>query len=217
MPIDQARVVHGVVASVAAFSLVWQLVLVVQGSAVLDETLIPPLGARVVNYFSFFTIESNLLVLGTSCALAVNPAREGMTWRVLRMNAIVGITVTGVVHWFLLRPTLHLSGASFVVDKLLHVVIPLLTVLAWVAAGPREKLDGMVVVGNLVWPAVWAAYTLVRGAITAWYPYPFIDAGTLGYPRTLVNIAGIAVLLTVVALLVVGAERMLARRPVASH
>jgi len=46
------------------------------------------------------------------------------------MNAVVGITVTGVVHWFLLRPILDLTGASYAVDKLLHVVVPLFAVLA---------------------------------------------------------------------------------------
>ncbi len=211
MTAGRARLVHAVVAGVTAFAVMWQLVLVVQGNAVLDESVIPTLGTRIVNFFSFFTIESNLLVLGTSLVLALDPGRNGPMWRVLRMNAVVGIVVTGVVHWFFLRPLLHLTGASLAVDKLLHVVVPLLAVLAWILAGPRGQANTPLIAYSLIWPVSWAVYTLTRGALIHWYPYPFLDAKTLGYPHTLANIFGIALLLTAVALAVVAADRSLAR------
>jgi hypothetical protein len=34
------------------------------------------------------------------------------------------------------------------------------------------------------------AYTFIRGALTAWYPYPFIDVNTIGYPQAIIT-AGI--------------------------
>jgi hypothetical protein len=42
-------------------------------------------------------------------------------------------------------------------------------------------------VGSLIWPLLWFVYTLARGALSHWYPYPFVDAATHGYGRVIVN------------------------------
>jgi hypothetical protein len=38
-----------------------------------------------------------------------------------------------------------------------------------------------------VWPLVYLLWTVVHGAISDWYPYPFIDADELGFGRMLRN------------------------------
>ena len=75
-PVARARALHLVVALVAVLAVLWQLVLVVQGAAVLDETTVPPLATRVVRFFCYFTVLSNLLVLVTSVLLVVWMARR---------------------------------------------------------------------------------------------------------------------------------------------
>ena len=113
------------------------------------------------------------------------------------------------MHWFFLRPLLDLHGWAFVTDKLLHVVVPLLAVAGWVAFGPRRRLDvADRVLPALLWPAAWLVYTLVMGAITSWYPYPFLDVGVHGYGTVLVTS-----LLVAVALLAVLAVLVLVDRP----
>ena len=87
----------------------------------LDETDQPGLGIRLGRLISYFTVQSNVLVAVTSVQLARDPGRDGPTWRVVRLAAVVGITVTGVVHFLLLRPLLDLDGADYVADKLLHL------------------------------------------------------------------------------------------------
>ena len=57
---------------------------------------------------------------------------------------------------------------------------------------------------------LWVGYTLVRGSITGWWPYPFIDVDELGWGRVLVNVVGVAVLFGLVGLAFVGADRLLA-------
>lgn len=121
--------------------------------------------------------------------------------------------MTGVVHWFLLRPLLHLSGSSFVVDKLLHVVVPVLAVFAWIVAGPRGQAARPQVLGSLLWPLLWGAFTLVRGSVTAWWPYPFLDVDTLGWGRVLLSLAGVAVLFAACGACFVVLDRWLGRRP----
>jgi hypothetical protein len=207
-----ARVVHAVVAVVATFAIIWQLVLVWQGGRVLDETELPSLATRLVRFVSYFTILSNVLVVATSVVLVRTPDRDGAWWRVVRTATVVGITITGLVHWFLLRPILDLHGSDAVVDKLLHVVVPLLAVAAWAVVGPRGRVGPRDVGLSLLWPVAWTAYTIVRGVVVDWYPYPFLDLDELGWGRVVANVVGIAVLFVLVGFVVIGADRLLQRR-----
>ena len=160
----------------AVAALVLQLVLVVQGGRVLDESGAQPgLEVRLGRLVSYFTIQSNLLVAVTTAQLARHPAGDGSVWRVLRVAGVVGITVTGVVHFLLLRPLLDLDGADYAADKLLHMVVPVLAVLGWAVFGPRPRISGRDVALAICWPLVWLTWTLAVGALSGWYPYPFLD------------------------------------------
>ncbi|GAB3252279.1 Pr6Pr family membrane protein [Nocardioides dilutus] len=175
MNVGGARAWHAVIAAVAVTALVLQLVLVVQGGRVLDEADQPGLGIRLGRLISYFTIQSNVLVAVTSVQLARDPDRDGSTWRAVRLAAVVGITVTGVVHFLLLRPLLDLDGADYVADKLLHMVVPVLAVVGWAVFGPRPRIDRRAVRLALCWPLAWLAWTLLVGGLSGWYPYPFLD------------------------------------------
>ncbi len=183
-----ARIWHALTFTAAAFALILQLALVLQGRPHLGDSLPeieaagrPDLGTRLVRFCSYLTIWFNVMVAGTCAVLAVNPVHDGRLWRGLRLNAVVVGVVGGIVHWFLLRPLLDLHGADYIADKLLHVVVPLLTTVGWLVFGPRGRVDRNDLFAFLVVPLVWLAYTLVRGAIVDWYPYPFIDVGQHGY------------------------------------
>ena len=45
----------------------------------------------------------------------------------------------------------------------------------------------------LIYPLVYLCFALNRGALTSRYPYPFIDAGKLGYASALANTAALLV------------------------
>lgn len=189
----RARRVHLVVAVVAWAAVVLQLLLVLQGSVVLDETDPPGLGARIYRFFAYFTIQSNLLIAIVSTALARNPSLDGTGWRIARLAGIVGITVTGVVHFVLLRPLLHLDGADWLADKMLHMVVPVVAVAAWTWVGPRPRASARVAAYALIWPVVWTAWTLVFGQLDGWFPYPFLDPAENGWGAVGIASAGIAI------------------------
>jgi len=197
---------HLVVALVATVALVLQFWLVWQGHAVLDDANPPDRAERVIRFVGYFTVLSNLLVAGTSWTVASSRSPLASRFaRILYVDALVGIAVTGIVHWVLLRPLLSLEGADWWADKLLHVAVPLLAVLAWVAVGPR----GLVRASEIGWavlpPIVWLGYTLVRGAATGFYPYPFLNADHHGYPAVLATCVGVAGLFVALAF---GASRL---------
>ncbi len=191
---QRARQAHLLVALVVTAALVLQTVLVLQGGRVLDETGVPPLATRLGRLVSYFTIQSNLLVAVTAWRLWRDPARDGRWFRPVRLGAVVGITVTGLVHFVLLRPLLDLEGADWAADKLLHMVVPVLAVVVWVLAGPRPRVTWRTVGEALVWPVAWTAWTLVVGALSGWYPYPFLDHREDGVAAVVVACVGITVL-----------------------
>ncbi len=135
-----ARAWHLLTAFVAATALVLQLVLVIRGGRVLEEAHAPSMTLRLLRFVAYFTIQSNVLVLVSTAALARDPGRCRGGLRVVRTAAMTGIIVTGLVHWFLLRPLLHLHGADLVADKLLHLVVPLLALAGWLVFGPRPVM-----------------------------------------------------------------------------
>jgi hypothetical protein len=209
-----ARLWHGVTLSLAAAAVIYQLVRVFFGVPVLIEEEPPGLAERVVRLFSYFTIQSNLLVTAAAATLVRNPRRDGPGWRVLRLDSLIGITVTGIVHWIFLRPLVDLSGMAYASDKVLHVFVPLLAVGGWLLFGPRPRIGLRVIVLGLIWPAVWLAYTLVRGAFTGWFPYPFLDLDVQGSGSVALAALGVTALLLALSLVFWLGDR---RLPVASR
>jgi hypothetical protein len=46
---------------------------------------------------SYFTIESNLLVLAAAVSLVLAPGRDGRLWRVVRLDALLGVVIALVL------------------------------------------------------------------------------------------------------------------------
>lgn len=136
------------------------------------------------NFFSYFTILSNLLV-------AASFAAPGAFWRSARTRGAVTlyIAVVGLVYELVLRRLWHPQGAQFMADLLLHDAVPLAAVAHWLFLRERGALKGPDPIAWLLFPAAYLVYALLRGATTGWWAYPFIDASILGYARVLLNAA----------------------------
>ncbi|MFF1609878.1 Pr6Pr family membrane protein [Amycolatopsis sp. NPDC058278] len=153
---------------------------------------------RVANLLCFFTIDSNLLVVLASALVALGRAR-GRLFTVLWLDALAGIIVTGIVYQVALAGLHDLHGLAFFADTMLHKVTPFLFVLGWLLAGPRGTLTWRTVWWSLLYPLAWLAFTLPRGAVTGFYPYPFVDAGALGYGQVALNCVFIGLFFTALA------------------
>jgi hypothetical protein len=91
------------------------------------------------------------------------------------------ITIVGIVYSLVLRDLWNPQGLQKLADLLLHDVIPVVYLIFWLRFVPKGVLRWKDALQWLGFPAVYCAYSLVRGALTGWYPYPFIDAAQLGY------------------------------------
>ncbi|MBD5787178.1 Pr6Pr family membrane protein [Cellulosimicrobium terreum] len=173
----------------------------------------PTHAERVVRLFSYFTIQSNVLVGLVAVLLAVDPRRDGRVFRVARLDALLCIAVTGIVYNTVLRGIQDLSAAGQVSNLLLHVLSPLLAVAAWGLVGPRPRVSPATVWWSVAYPLAWIAYTFVRGAVVGWYPYPFLDVAAIGLGRAVVNTVVVAVVFVALAWLVRAVDRRLPATP----
>jgi hypothetical protein len=167
---------------------------------------------RYLGTISFFTIQSNILAGVVAFQLARNPDRDGSRWRVLRLDALLGITVTGIVYATVLARIHEPKGWEQVTtNALFHYVTPVAAVIGWIAFGPRPRITRTTLAAALCWPAAWFAYTLGRGAVDSWYPYPFVDVVTHGYGRVIANGVLVTVVLGLAGLLYRAGDRWLPR------
>lgn len=204
-----ARTWHTVTAAVVIAALVLQLGLVIDGSSVLVTENPPGLWLRLGRLVCYFTIQSNLLVAVASVWLALRPAADGPVLRAVRLAGTVGITVTGLVYFFLLRPLLDLHGLSHVADTLLHTVVPILAVAGWVVVGPRVRVDRRAIGIGFAWPLAWLVWTFIIGATTRWFPYPFLDFRQHSWSAVVVVCLGITALFAALFALAAWLDRRL--------
>lgn len=188
------------------------LVVQVWVAATADGGQFETVAGRVFNVFCYFTILSNVIVCATTTLLARDPDRDGPVFRAFRLAGITGIAVTGIVYHTVLRALYDMTGAAHVADLLLHTATPLLAVLGWLVFGPRGRTSPRTALHALLFPALYLVFTLIRGPIVDFYPYPFLDVAANGYAKVLLNSLGVAALFLFLAFGAVAVDRMLTAR-----
>jgi hypothetical protein len=166
------------------------------------------------NVFSYFTIHSAfLLVLALLLATMHTASRvpEPAWLTVFRGLATTYTVVSGVVFGTLLVNA-ELFNHMFLVplsSKVLHFVLPVYAVLDLLLAPGRNRLRWRTAGISLVFPALWAVYTMVRGELVGWYPYVFLDPAVVGgYGTVAVYALALSAFILLVAVLVVAATRL---------
>ncbi|MEJ2889493.1 Pr6Pr family membrane protein [Actinomycetospora aeridis] len=170
----------------------------------------------MIQTLSYFTIQSNILVLIVAVTLVADPGRDGRIWRILRLDALLGIVITGLVFDLVLIDYVHPSGWQLVATIGFHYIAPWATLLGWLLFGPRPRIDRSTMAWAFLWPFAWIVYTFLRGALVGWYPYPFLDVAEIGYARSIASTAiilGVAVVLVLIFKAIDGAQARTASRP----
>ena len=146
---------------------------------------------------------------------AINLVRPSTMFRAWRLAGLVGITITGVVYHWVLNEAHNPEGFAWVANLMAHYIVPIMAVIGFLVFGPRGQLTGRIVRLSLLFLVAWAVFTVIRGEIVGWYPYPFIDVIAHGYPRVIVNAILISLAYVGVAFLYLLIDRALSRRTAA--
>ena len=151
----------------------------------------------------FFTILTNFAV---AVAMTLAAFEKRLSDFVLGGLAL-SIMLVGVVYVTMLEHLYHLTGAELLADNLMHKVAPVAMALFWLICPPHGRLKWTAPLWWSLFPIAYFAYALRRGAVEGIYPYPFIDAGQIGYGHTLLNAAMIAAAFLVSGLALVWLDR----------
>ena len=173
----------------------------------------------LIFFFSFFTILTNLLVVTCYAALLFGRGRWAQFFAGARTQsaALVYIAIVATVYAALLRHSWSPGGLWMLADEALHTICPLLFALHWMLFVPKGRLSYWSVPFWQIWPSIYLAYVMARGALTGIYPYAFLDAGALGYLLTAKNIAIMIAFSVLLSLGVIAVDRLIARAKIAVH
>jgi hypothetical protein len=199
------NVVMGLTAALGWIGLILQFPLTIENSRVQGMTL----AGGIIAYLSFFTILTNLLIAIALTASLRPKSRVGRFFTRPGVTSALAayIATVGIVYSLLLRDLWNPEGLQKTADILLHDVVPLMFVGSWLFLFRKARLPWKGVLLWLAYPLAYLCFALVRGALTGRYPYPFIDAGKLGYAATLGNAAALLVAFAILCLVIVAIGR----------
>jgi hypothetical protein len=180
-----------------------------------------------INFFSYFTIDSNVgtVVVFVIGAVVLLRRMDDPRWfGILRACVTAYMAVTGIVYNTLLRGIeIPVNMVVPWTNEVLHVVGPLFIVADWLLAPGRLRLEWKHLWWVVSFPLVWAVYTMIRGPLAyndvaqkrTWYPYPFLDPSTSaeGYVSVAFYVVLIAAVICGVGAAVIWVSRRRERWP----
>ncbi len=134
---------------------------------------------RIVAFFSYFTIWSNILVIYIGYAIARNKSASRL-FGTLFATGLIMITITGLLYNTLILPVYPPKGWYWLTSSLIHLVVPVLYNYLWIKKGPRGNIASQRTLQILIIPIIYLIYTILHGVRIQQWPYKFLDLTSEG-------------------------------------
>ena len=167
----------------------------------------------IVRFFSYFTVQTNILAALVLTAFAIKTGPE--EWLVhpfVRSAVATYILMVGIIYDTVLRLLEPLQNMLSFTNLVMHYAMPLAYLAFWLTCVRKAGLRWYDPLLWLIYPLFYLGFVLVRGKMSGFYPYPFIDAKTLGYAGVAANTAGLLVVCAAIGMCLVLIGWWLARR-----
>jgi hypothetical protein len=167
-------------------------------------------GGAIVQLLSYFTIQNNILVALALTVLLLWPASK---WgRFFSKPTVLGamcvyITIVCLVYQLVLRKEHTQYGWFRFCDEVFHSISPLMFVLFWLIFIPKAKLPWAKAFNWLLYPLLYCFYVLIRGAMSDYYPYSFIDGTKLTYTHIFINCVFLLIAFLSIGLIFIAVDR----------
>lgn len=131
----------------------------------------------LAEHVSLFTIQTNF-VFGLTLVLSAAVRRASLPrwWDHLRGALTFYLVMAGIVYALLVAPPGEFWSWNIDWPNLaMHRVAPLFAIADWVLVTMRTRAGWLRPLAWMIYPAAFLGYSWVRGAITGWYPYDFLN------------------------------------------
>lgn len=155
---------------------------------------------RPTEYFSYVTIQSSILagvIFVVGAVRMWNWQKDSMVFSVARLSVTGFAVIVGVVYNLMLRDVApNPLDANYewpvIPNEILHVWGPILIVIDWFWSRRFVRMPASALKWIFVYPILWITFTVVRGYVDGWWPYPFLD------PNEPAGVAGMLIYLAVI-------------------
>lgn len=134
----------------------------------------------IVTYFSYFTVLSNILATILFLSVGIFNLKKNKVITLLHGPATLYMSITGIVFWTILHGGHALTISYEWIDLVLHGVMPIAVFVGWLLYPPFKRIPFESAIKWLAFPLLFVFYTLIRGPIVHWYPYPFLNPALVG-------------------------------------
>ena len=151
--------------------------------------------SQALNIFSYFTIQSNLIVLCISVygiILKTKRNNGGFIYLLLRSGAVLWILITGLVYHFMLSRVIHATGIWQISIIILHYITPLLAIINWILFEEKGKWKYIFSLYWLAYPVLYLVVSQVRRNIDGFSPYWFLNP-VAKYPKGIGSYGNMAI------------------------
>lgn len=177
-------------------------------------------GGAIVQLLSYFTIQNNILIALSLSVILLWPASVWAKF-FLKFETLAAmslyITIVGLVYQLILRQQGTKYGLFKLADEIFHSVSPVLFILFWLFFIPKGNLQWSKAFTWLIYPLIYLIYVLIRGAVSGFYPYNFIDANLISYQQMAINAMLLLFAFLAVGTFFIAIDRFLKKETILHH
>jgi hypothetical protein len=173
---------------------------------------------RPTEYFAYFSIVSailaGLLLITTGFGILLRV--EDTKWvELARLSVTVAMIIVGVVYHALLADADgDVRDGDYVwpvlPNEIIHTYAPILIVIDYLLSYKASQVKLRAALWVAVFPLTWLVFSVIRGLVTNWWPYWFINPNEEGgVPGMLTYIAAITAFFLVLGFLVLATKKLI--------
>ena len=173
---------------------------------------------RPGEYFAYFSIVTAIVagafLVAAGVGLAQNKEGSKKT-EIARLSFTVAMIVVGVVYHLLLADAPgDVRDGDYVwpvlPNEVIHTYGPILIVIDYLLSHKAFRIKLRAALWVAVFPLTWLVFSVIRGLVTNWWPYWFINPNEEGgVPGMLTYIAAITSFFLILGFLVLGIKKLI--------